>query len=404
MNTPALERRELDDLAASFLTGDAAPATREDTTPTTPAGTPTPTPAAPVVTGDAGLVALREDLANVADQVAALHARGIAGDTRTPHPLATFDTFGAYALAAFHGDADPNLLTRAWADQTLADNDGLNPPSWSTEVRGIVDLGRPFITALGGAVSAGESGMSLAWPHVDPTVDVAGLIAKQATEKTEIHSVKVPIKKATTDLETYAGGSDVALQLIERGDPSYLDAYLRLMSASFGMVTDAAACAAAVAADTKPGTIKADWSDVDSQVLGASLAVQAATGSPASIIGVGTDLYVALATLKDKNGRPLFPSIGASNAYGTAQANGLALDVFGMRAFPVHGLAGKVVVTNGLAIRWAEDGPRTIAAPDVPKLGRDVAVYGYGTTAVYVPAGVKVFSVGAAPAAAPPAK
>lgn len=393
-----VQRREvgnLDDAARGFLTGDAAPAaTREgDGTPPAPAPAPAPAaPAAPAVpqTGDAVPAELREHLSTIDERLAALAARGPVGDTHDPHPLAQFRSFGDFVIAAYRGDADPAMLTRAWADQTLADNDGLNPPQWSTEVRGIVDLGRPFITALGGAVGAGDSGMTLAWPSLDPAVDLKTLVQKQATEKTEVHSVKVPIKKHTTDLETYAAGSDVALQLIERGSPDYLDALMRVYAAAYGIATDAASVAAAVAADTSPGTVKADFSDLDSLAIAASMKVQAATGTPATVIGVGADLYPALATVKDKNGRPLYPSIGASNADGTLDGNGLALSILGMRAIPIPSLAGKLVITNGLASRWVEDGPRTIAAPDVPKLGRDVAIYGYGAQATYVPGGVVV--------------
>ena len=46
------------------------------------------------------------------------------------------------------------------------------------------------------------------------------------------------------------------------------------------------------------------------------------------------------------------------------------------------------IILNGSAARWIEDGPRLVTAENAAKLGRDVAIYGYGVTGVYTPAGV----------------
>lgn len=407
MTTAPIHRREaLDGIADRFLTGDASPATtrEQDSTPL-PATDPAPAPVPTTQAGDPGdALALREHLGNLTEQVAALAARGPVGDTHDPHPLAQFRTFADYVTAVYAGDADPDLLTRAWADQVPADNPGVMPPSWAGEVRGIVDLGRRMIQGTGGPASAGTTGMTLEWPTLDPTTVLTSLIGEQSAPKTEVTSVKVKITKGSADLRTFAGGSDIALQVIERSAPSYLDAYLRIMAAAYAAVTDAAFCADLVAADKTPGTLDvSSGAKFTEQVIQACLDVEAATGQPPSVIGVGRDLFASIASLSDKQDRPLFPALGASNSDGTVGRAGLSLDVLGIPAVPVAGAAGKVIITNGVAARWAEDGPRTIAAADVPKLGRDVAVYGYADTAVYAPAGVVVLSK-TAPSAAPPAK
>jgi hypothetical protein len=46
------------------------------------------------------------------------------------------------------------------------------------------------------------------------------------------------------------------------------------------------------------------------------------------------------------------------------------------------------IVSNGAAANWIEDGPRLATAENVGKLGRDVAIYGYAASGVYLPAGV----------------
>jgi hypothetical protein len=390
---PVIQTREVGDDVARFLTGDAAPSAHRETSEAAPSVAPasTPAPTVPASTsGDAGNLATREDVAALDERLSALMARGPVGDESTPHPLAQFRSLGDYMLAVYNGDADPALLQRAWADQTTADNPGIMAPSWSSEVHGIVDLGRRMITGTGGPASAGESGMTLAWPYFDG--DLYALVGLQATEKTDVTSVKVPLKKGSADLRTFAGGSDIALQVIERGDPSYLDAYGRIMAAAYGAVTDNAYVADLVALPAAYIAYTADT--IIDKIIEASLEVEAATGQPPSVIGIGRDIFATVAGYKDGSKRPLFPFIGASNADGTLGSAGLTLDVLGIPAVPVAGAAaaGKIVVTNGAAARWVEDGPRTITAADVARLGRDVAVYGFADTAAYAPAGVVVLS------------
>jgi hypothetical protein len=63
--------------------------------------------------------------------------------------------------------------------------------------------------------------------------------------------------------------------------------------------------------------------------------------------------------------------------------------VSGLRVIHDRNLAaGTIIVTNDLAAKWVEDGPRLIDALNVAQLGQDVAVYGFGVPVLYVPAGV----------------
>jgi hypothetical protein len=50
--------------------------------------------------------------------------------------------------------------------------------------------------------------------------------------------------------------------------------------------------------------------------------------------------------------------------------------------------AYNAIITNGSAARWLEAGPTLISSDNVGQLGRDVALYGYGASAVFTPAGV----------------
>jgi hypothetical protein len=80
---------------------------------------------------------------------------------------------------------------------------------------------------------------------------------------------------------------------------------------------------------------------------------------------------------------------GTQNVAGTATASTLSVNVSGLRVVLDRNLAaGTIIVTNDLAAKWVEDGPRLIDAVNVAQLGQDVAVYGFGVPVLYVPAGV----------------
>ena len=53
-----------------------------------------------------------------------------------------------------------------------------------------------------------------------------------------------------------------------------------------------------------------------------------------------------------------------------------------------HLQSGAFIVSNSTAASWMGTGTRTIDAPNVELLGKDVAVYEMGATLPYVPAGI----------------
>ncbi len=111
----------------------------------------------------------------------------------------------------------PLYLERALADNLSSENPGLIRPAFLNEVFGIVNLGRPAITAFGPR-SAGETGMSVEWAYKNTSNTVIGV---QSSEKTEITSAKVSFAKGSANLATYAGGSDISIQTWQRSSPAY---------------------------------------------------------------------------------------------------------------------------------------------------------------------------------------
>jgi len=337
---------------------------------------PMPTPVIHVTPADADeVMAIRGDLVALREEIATRAAAGV-------HPLSRFDAFVDYMEAA-RGD---KLLVRALADQIVANNPGVMPPNWVMEVKGIVDKGRPAINALGGPVPWSGPGDTLNWPYFDGNLST--LVGIQATQKTAITSVRVDLKKGTATLKTFAGGGDVAYQLVRLSGPKYLDEYVRLLVSAWGFVTDNDFIDALAAGATGTGTLDtstATAATTRAALFNASMAVQAATGRPASVVIASSDWISAFAALDG-----LWPSsYGTNNASGTADAASLEINISGLRVVYEPNLTAEtLIVTNPLAARWHEDGPLLAQAEDVNLLGHDIGVWGMGVTSIYIPAGV----------------
>jgi hypothetical protein len=319
--------------------------------------------------------------------------RGAIVSRAAVHPLAQFDSLQA-AMKAGYADIEVArtigrmLVGRALADQITTDpNSGVIHAGWINQIYGIVDQGRPAIAAIGTAPLPPD-GMQINWPTF--AGDLTTLVGVQATQKTTITSVKVSIANANAPLKTFAGGSDISLQLINRSSPSYLEAYLRIMAAAYAAVTDKDAATGLSAQVTlarnnfvvyDPAAADADGSKLRTAIFTASTKVQAATGQPATVVIAGLTAFVGL-------GGRLTP-LPIYNASGSANASTLNIDVDGLGVvYDPYLAATEILVTNGLAAQWREEGPQTIHATDVERLGESYAVWGMGLLTPTIPTGI----------------
>jgi HK97 family phage prohead protease len=336
---------------------------------------------APAVTVD---TEARSAIAEVRQQLSQVESRSFVSEP--VHPLAQFRDFGEYSKAVLAGDVE----SRALFDQVTDNNPGVMPPNWMLQVQGIIDLGRRVITGVGGPMSAGVAGMDINWPYFDGSL--TAIVEAQANEKDEVNSVAIDLEKGTATLNTYAAGSDISYQLLQRSSPSYLDAHNRIMAASYATVTDrkftsdlwndgSATQDYDFAADTTGAGFR-------QAVFSASVKVEDATQSPASAVFVSTAVFNKIGGWSTFQPEPYT----VQNVSGVATASTLRVNVSGLPVIRATWLdtnaAYNAIVTNGAAARWVEDGPRLATAENVGKLGRDIAIYGYGVTAAFLPAGI----------------
>jgi HK97 family phage prohead protease len=330
----------------------------------------------PVVSAD---MEAREAIGSMRQELATLSASVHVSEP--VQELAQYRTLGEYRLAVLNGEVE----SRALFDQVTGNNPGLMPPIFSNIVRGIFDLGAPTINAFG-RESAGTTGMEFNFPYWDG--DLTAIVAEQVDEKDEVNSVAISILKGTASLKTYAAGSDISFQLLQRSSPSYVDAHTRIMLNSYVQVTDIAMVAAVYGARTVEAyniATDTDGSAFREAVFGASVSVQTATGMPAEFVLVSPAVFKTIGGWST-----FFPSnYGTFNVSGVANANNLSVAVSGLPVILDRNIGGNaILVSNREAAKWIEDGPR-LSQMDTPALlGRDVAIYGYGTAQIISSAGI----------------
>lgn len=326
----------------------------------------------------------RENIAALRREISALQSKM---NTAEPvHPLAEYRSFGHYVKAVYSGEIE----SRALDVQTLADAPGLVPPVWLREIKGVLDRGRPCISAIGGPTNAAGAGMTVNWPYF--TGDLSAIVATQASEGDEVNSVDIDILKGTATLATYGAGSRLTFQVIERTDPSYVDAHQRIMVGAYGTETDYAFQAGLWANDT--AGIDYDFSgDSDGSafieaVWAAAIDVETATGQPAEVV------YASSAVMKklgawDKFQSQNYPvqNVGGVFDGRTGRATIMGLPLVLAREFATDD-SESAIVTNRAAIGWLEDGPRLATNDVAGNLGRDYSIYGYAVVAPYITAGI----------------
>lgn len=337
--------------------------------------------AAPVVSED---IHAREAIAELRRELADVQAKAFTGEAS--HELTKYRSFGEYVKAVYNGDEE-----RALDVSNLADAPGLVPPVWLTEIKGVLDRGRPCINAIGGTLSAAGAGMTINYPYFDG--DLSAIVAVQTNENDEINSVDIDIKKGTATLATYAAGNRLTYQVIERTDPSYVTAHMRIMMGAYGTETDYAFQNGLWANDTAgldyDFSADTDGSKFIEAVWAAAVDVETATGQPAEVVYVNSAVYKKLGAWSSFQSQN-YPvnNVGGVFDGRTGRASVMGLPLVLAREFATDETED-AIVTNRVACGWFEDGPRTASADVVSNLGRETGIYGYGAFGAFISAGIR---------------
>lgn len=355
--------------------------------------------AAPIETGDNAMTDAPNtvvELPTTAELAAAVaeHLRDAARSTEGS--LARFSSRAAF-VAEFLGSDETGrqqlAAEFAVVDQITTNNPGVIVPGWRTEIKANLDRRRPAVTAMGGPLGLPDDGMDVSWPYFDGSLD--DIIAEQAAEKTELSSVRIDIKKDTEAIKTAGVVSDISYQLLMRSTPSYLAAYQSITEAAWARYTERVFELALLAGGTAGSALPLAFDAAGVKALKAalfaeSMAVEDVTGAPANVVLAATDVFGELGA----GDLPTPDGQSSTGAAGNASASTLRINVDGLEIVRAPFLtAGKVIVTNDLAAKFAESGPMLATEENVKQLGRDVATWGmYVPAEIYFPAGVRVLT------------
>lgn len=281
-----------------------------------------------------GLLVDRRELDNQAGEIMGRISGGRPAEPGTPlaaPPAFPYRTPGEYVLAYMrskHGDtAESARFTRALADVTTANTPGLVPPQVTGDILGTWLANRPSVDAMS-KPTLPPVGMEVQRPHIAQHTDVG-----PHAEKAPVASQSFHLDLAKIPLVSYAGGVDVSWELANRSSPGALDVVFSDLVSVYARKSDVGAFGGIYANVT---TTEA-W-DGTAATLAAAIAnaaIKCATNGEENLfpdtVWMGLHVYGLLAGLVDGNGRPLFPALNPSNAYGTADATGQVSSVMGLR-------------------------------------------------------------------------
>lgn len=290
-------------------------------------------------------------------------------------------TAGQYAMAqikASQGDVDSRDLVAALQIATVTENTGMVPPNYLRDIIGVIDSQRPFIDSIERAPLP-ASGMKIFTPKLGAQATVA-----LTAEGAEFSSTDTAVTFQEDTIVKFAGAGILDVELIDRSDPSFLDLYLRELSASYAQKTDA--YASNIAAQNSAASTGSTIYKAIADGIADSYGVMKRT--PRNLLvsnggGSGDIDFSGLLGAVDSTGRPLFAAAAPMNANGLVSQGSTVGTVAGLNLVVDPYYTGNDAgVKYGLvyptdAMRFHESGTLEIRANVVANGRIEVGIYGY---------------------------
>lgn len=269
--------------------------------------------------------------------------------------------------------------------------------------QGIVDLVRIFDASSGVLADTFGTGTLPATGNTIEFAEIASntiTVTEQVAEGDEIPFGKVAITTRTAPVKTYAGGTQLTRQSIERSTVGVLNTSLEALATAAGARKKAVLRAAFQSLVTAREAIASNGGVV---VLGATLAAGTAGNWEDALIDaaikfeaenleiermiVSASVFKKLRSLT-VSGERVF-TVGEKNASGTLDLPGLSGDFGGIDVRLDAGATGdKAAFVNGRAIRAYDSPLVSLSDEELITLSKSFAVYRYGAVAAEVPAAV----------------
>lgn len=269
--------------------------------------------------------------------------------------------------------------------------------------QGLVNLVRIFDASSGVLADTFSTGVLPATGNSIEFVEVSANtidVDEQAAEGDDIAFGKVSLATRTAPVKTYAGGTELSRQSIERSTVGVLNTSLEALATAAGARKKAVLRAAfntlvaartAIAANggvvvlgaTLAAGTAGNWEDA---LIDAALKFEAQNLAPEVMIVSGT-VFKKLRSLTVAGERVF--QVADKNASGTLNLPGLTGNLAGIPVRLDSGQAGdSAVFANARAIRQYDSSLVSLTDENIVSLSKAFAVYRYGAVAAEVPAGV----------------
>lgn len=286
------------------------------------------------------------------------------------HRIPTKGEWAHMVLRVIAGERIPAQQMRDLDEVVTTDNLGVVPPAYLTEIIGVIDASRPFLSTTR-RLTLPNAGMEIIVPVINqrPEVDI------QDAEKDEVASRETHIGTQSFGFVTIAGAGDISIQLLRRSSPAFLGLWVELLAEAYAQFAEEVALNALANAMGGWGTgtnLDLDDADFGSSYVSAFDAMK----RPPDTIWLSTQAVgEAIDAKASASNLPLYSTITAS----ATAAGGITGTISGLRAVHVptldaHGAFAIVGPSAGFG--WVEDGPLTLTADIPAKAGRDVGIVG----------------------------
>ena len=293
----------------------------------------------------------------------------------TTRPRAEFSGAGDYLstyVAAMRGDREAGRrIEAAVASDKLVDVPGIVPTPIVGDLIEDASMGRPVVNSSR-RLPMPAAGASF----IRPMVSQRTLVGKQAAELAELASQPMKIDPITVTKNTYGGVVNLSFQARDMTDPALMTIVSSDLARTYAETTEAVTCAALEAGAT--GSVSMAAGAEVSAIYAASAAVADATGQLADTVYASPDQWAMLGGLVDSTGRPLFPTLGASNAPGTGRADSWSMNPAGLSLVVSNQLSdGTLIVGARRYLETYENVGGQLQATNVTNLSVDIAYFGY---------------------------
>ena len=234
---------------------------------------------------------------------------------------------------------------------------------------------RPTIDALG--VKAMPQGGQV---FSRPSVTTHNSMAIQSAQNAALQESTMIVTKNNVTKSVYGGYVTISEFDYDVSDPAIISLLLDDMARVYANTTDNVVADALLAACTQTAvltdpTSPAEW--VSDLYAAASTILTNSNGNLPNTLFLSPNMFAFLGALVDTTGRPLFPTIGPMNAYGTSSVGGNAGTAFGLNLVVDRNFASNTVIvgdSSGYEVFEQMKGAITVEVPST--LSRTIAFRG----------------------------